>query len=58
LSNKLIKSYPNRRTKNLTHSFGLWTKISREGGGGGKKIGNEGMRGGFDVGKKTVEVLE
>jgi len=29
LSNKLIKSYPNRRAENLTHSSGLWGEIFR-----------------------------
>lgn len=54
LSNKLIKSYPNRRAENLTHSSGLWGEIFRREGGGGcwrKKVGNDRGRGGFDVGK-------
>jgi len=35
LSNKLIKSYPNRRAENLTHSSGLWGEIFRRDRGGG-----------------------
>jgi len=37
LSNKLIKSYPNRRAENLTHSSGLWGEIFRRERGGGEK---------------------
>lgn len=33
LSNKLIKSYPNQRAKNLTHSSGLWAKFREKAGG-------------------------